>query len=116
FFPQINFLNQFRVRAAYGASGVQPRSTDAFVTYTAPTVSVNGADTPGLRASSLGNPDLKPERTTEFEGGFDVRVFNNRANIELTYYSKKTRDALFNVPVPPSSAASANSVLRNFAS
>jgi TonB-linked SusC/RagA family outer membrane protein len=116
FFPQFGFLNQFRVRAAYGASGTQPRSTDAFVTYTAPTVSINGTDTPGLRSNSLGNADLKPERTTEFEGGFDMRVFNNRANIEVTYYSKKTTDALFDVPIPPSSAASATTVRRNFAS
>ncbi|HEY7394895.1 MAG TPA: SusC/RagA family TonB-linked outer membrane protein [Gemmatimonadaceae bacterium] len=116
FFPQYSFLNQFRVRMAYGASGVQPRSTDAFVTYTAPTVSIDGTDTPGLRASSLGNSALKPERTTEFEGGFDMRVLNNRANVELTYYSKRTDDALFDVPVPPSAAAPATSVRKNFAS
>jgi TonB-linked SusC/RagA family outer membrane protein len=116
FFPQFSFLNQFRMRAAYGASGVQPRATDAFVTYTAPTVSINNVDTPALRASALGNPSLKPERTTEFEGGFDARVLGNRVNIELTYYSKKTNDALFDVPVPPSSAASATTIRRNFAS
>lgn len=116
FFPQLNFIDQFRVRAAYGASGIQPRATDAFVTYTAPSVSVNGNDTPGLRANALGNPDLKPERTTEFEGGFDIRLFSNRANLELTYYSKKTTDALFDVAIPPSSAASATTVRKNFAS
>jgi TonB-linked SusC/RagA family outer membrane protein len=116
FFPQFSFLNQFRVRAAYGASGIQPRSTDAFVTYAAPTVNINAVDTPGLRSQSLGNAALKPERTTEFEGGFDMRVLNNRANIEVTYYSKKTTDALFDVPIPPSSAAPATTVRKNFAS
>src|ERR1044072_7996235 len=95
FFPQFSFLSQFRVRAAYGASGIQPRSTDAFVTYQTPIVSLNGTDSPGCRANSLGNADLKPERTTEFEGGFDTRLFEDRANLEITYYSKKTRDALF---------------------
>jgi TonB-linked SusC/RagA family outer membrane protein len=116
FFPHYDFLNQFRLRAAYGASGVQPRSTDAFVTYSTPTVSINNVDSPGLRASSLGNSDLKPERTDEFEGGFDTRVLNNRMNIEVTYYSKSTKDALFDVPVPPSSAAQATTIRRNFAS
>jgi len=116
FFPQLGWLNQFRLRAAYGASGIQPRSTDAFVTYTAPVVSVNGADTPGLRASSLGNPTLKPERTTEFEGGFDARVLSNRVNIELTYYSKSTKDALFDLPIAPSAAASATTIRENLAS
>ena len=116
FFPHFDFLNQLRVRAAYGASGVQPGATDAFVTYTTPTVSINGVDSPGLRAQSLGNADLKPERTNEFEGGFDSRVLNNRMNIEVTYYSKTTRDALFDVPIPPSSAAEATTIRRNFAS
>jgi hypothetical protein len=45
-----------------------------------------------------------------------VRVLNNRANIELTYYNKKTDDALFDVPVPPSAAASATTIRKNFAS
>ena len=116
FFPQIPYLSQFRLRAAYGASGVQPRSTDAFVTYATPSVSLNATDTPGLRANSLGNSDLKPERTTEFEGGFDARVFADRVNLELTYYNKKTRDALFDVNIPPSSAAPATTVRRNLAS
>jgi TonB-dependent SusC/RagA subfamily outer membrane receptor len=116
FFPKYDWMNQFRVRAAYGASGVQPRSTDAFITYTTPTVNINNTDTPGLRASSLGNALLKPETTTEFEGGIDSRVLANRVNIELTYYSKKTTDALFNQNIAPSAAASATSVLKNLAS
>ena len=74
FFPQFRLAEPVPPASAYGASGVQPRATDAFVTYTAPIVSVNDVDTPGLRAASLGNPKLKPERTTEFEGGFDTRV------------------------------------------
>jgi TonB-linked SusC/RagA family outer membrane protein len=116
FFPKIPYMSQFRVRAAYGASGIQPRSTDAFVTYQTPIVSLNGTDSPGLRSSSLGNADLRPERTTEFEGGIDTRLFGDRANLELTYYSKKTKDALFDVAIPPSAAAPATTVRRNLAS
>jgi hypothetical protein len=64
----------------------------------------------------LGNPFLKPERTTEFEGGFDIRGLGNRANLELTYYSKKTNDALLDLNIAPSAAASATTVRRNLAS
>jgi hypothetical protein len=116
FFPQFSWLNQFRIRSAYGASGIQPRATDAFVTYTAPVVNINGSDTPGLRAASLGNPFLKPERTTEFEGGFDMQGIGNRVHLELTYYSKKTNDALLDLNIAPSAAASATTVRRNLAS
>jgi TonB-linked SusC/RagA family outer membrane protein len=116
FFPKTSWLNQFRVRAAYGQSGVQPGSVSAFVTYAAPVVSINNADTPGLRSSALGNPNLKPETSTEFEGGFDTQLFGSRARLELTYYHKKTKDALLNQPIAPSAAASAGSVLRNIGS
>jgi TonB-linked SusC/RagA family outer membrane protein len=116
FFPQMSWLNQFRVRAAYGASGVQPGSTQAFVTFTAPVVSINATDTPGLRANSLGNSDLKPETSTETEGGFDARLFGNRANLEFTLYQKKTKDALYSQNIAPSVAPSALTVLRNLGS
>jgi hypothetical protein len=48
-------------------------------------------------------------------------VLNNRVNLEFTYYSKKTTNALVNVPLAPSSAASGTNnalttVLRNVAS
>jgi len=116
FFPHVGGLNTFRLRAAFGASGVQPGATSSLVTYSAPTVSVNAVDTPGLTASALGNPNLKPERASEFEGGFDTRLMNNRVNFEFTYYSKKTKDALFSEVIAPSAGASAASVLRNLAS
>ena len=116
FFPHFSWLDQFRVRTAYGASGEQPGATAAFVTYTTPQVNINGVDEPGLRANSLGNESLKPETTTEFEGGFDSRVFANRVSLELTYYSKKTTNALFAQAIAPSGAASATSILKNLAS
>ncbi len=123
FFPKPSWLDQFRLRAAYGASGVQPGATASFATYGAPSVSVpvsvgaiSGKDTPGLTADDLGNPDLKPERSSEIEAGFDARLFSNRVNIDFTYYNRKTHDALIQQAIAPSSAASATSVLRNLGS
>jgi hypothetical protein len=77
---------------------------------------LTGTDTPGLRASSLGNANLKPETSAEFEGGFDARLFGSRANFEFTFYRKQTHDALISVPIAPSSAASSLSVLTNVGS
>jgi hypothetical protein len=120
FFPHPDWLNNFRLREAYGASGVQPGGTVALQTFGASTQNVaavpgssTSADTPGLLAAALGNPALKPERSAEFEGGFESSVFSNHLHIDLTYYSKKTSDALISVPIAASSGASALSVLRN---
>ena len=113
FFPKIEFINQFRLRAAYGQSGVQPGSTDALRRFTTATVAIANVDTPGLIESALGNPNLKPETSGEFEGGFETRFWGNRANFDFTYYNKKTKDALISLPIAPSASPSATSVRTN---
>ncbi len=123
FFPKVKGLDQLRLRSAYGASGVQPGATSALVTYASntvnqPTVVVNqsGTDTPGLRQSALGNPNLKPELSVETEVGFEARILGNRANIDVTYYSKQTRDALISQVIAPSAGPASTTVLRNLGS
>lgn len=102
FFPKPSWMNEFRLRSAYGASGVQPGPVDALQYYYPSTVNINGQDQPGVQYQTLGNANLRPERATEFEGGFDTKVFGNRVNLELTYYSKLTKDALVGTVIPPS--------------
>jgi len=58
--------------------------------------------------ASPGNPDLKPERGTEFEGGFDAGFWHERAGVELTYYNKHTSDLLLRNPLAPSLAFTSN--------
>ncbi|HEY7395692.1 MAG TPA: SusC/RagA family TonB-linked outer membrane protein [Gemmatimonadaceae bacterium] len=100
-FPRIRFLDQFRSRLAYGASGVQPGPTDAIQFLSATTTNVQAVDQPGVVLASLGNQDLRPERANEFEGGFDSRWFGSRLTLDLTYYSKITKDALVGAVIPP---------------
>jgi outer membrane receptor protein involved in Fe transport len=124
FFPKPQWLGEFRLRSAYGASGVQPGATTSLQTFTAVTRAINtvtpgsatGADTPALLASALGNPDLKPETSAEFEGGFESKMFNDRASLDFTYYHKKTQDALISQPIAASAGSSALSVTRNLGS
>lgn len=97
-----SFVSSMRLRAAYGQSGVQPGPTDALQFYTASTTNINNADVAAVTFASLGNPDLKPERSSEFEGGFEAQLFAGRLNLDATYYRKRTRDALISAIVPPS--------------
>ncbi|MGH7720673.1 MAG: SusC/RagA family TonB-linked outer membrane protein [Gemmatimonadaceae bacterium] len=102
FFPSIGFIDQLRLRAAIGASGVQPGTTDAVAFFTAATARLDQAELPGLQFTELGNPDLKPERTREIEVGADATLWNDRLNLQLTYYHKQSKDALVNRILPPS--------------
>jgi TonB-linked SusC/RagA family outer membrane protein len=95
-------LNQLRLRAAYGESGLRPGVLDAIQYYTPVTARLDSAEQSAITVGNLSNPDLKPEKTGELEVGFDATVWRNLANIELTYYQKRSRDALIAVPLPQS--------------
>lgn len=104
FFPKSSILSSLRLRAADGQSGRQPNFRDAITFFNAQTVTVGGTDVPGITATGAGtgNPNLRPERSTEAEFGGDLGMFNNRLSAEITHYHKKTTDLLVAVPLPPS--------------
>jgi TonB-linked SusC/RagA family outer membrane protein len=99
-------INTLRFRAAFGASGQQPGTTDARRYFNAVAGKKDGLATTGVTFGSLGNLDLKPERSREFEMGFDAGLFKDRVSLELTYYNKLTKDALIERDVAPSLGAS----------
>jgi TonB-linked SusC/RagA family outer membrane protein len=121
FFPKWGWmhLDQFRVRSAYGANGVQPQATAGLQTFTAATQSVakvdaqTGSDLTGLLANNPGNAELKPETSSELEMGFEADFFNRRLHIDYTRYDKRTRDALIALPIPASVGASVTSLQQN---
>jgi len=101
FFPSNRVVSSLRLRAAYGQSGRQPNFRDA-ITYLNPTaVRVDNAELPAVTftQAGVGDPTLKPERTSEQEVGFDAGVWNDRLNVQLTYYAKTTRDLLVQRPL-----------------
>ncbi|MDQ6480886.1 SusC/RagA family TonB-linked outer membrane protein [Dyadobacter sp. LHD-138] len=55
-----------------------------------PTLSENNA---------LLNTELKPEITTSYEIGADIRLWQNRVGLDLTYYNKSSTDQILDVNV-----------------
>jgi len=106
FFGQEGFINTLRLRGALGASGQQPGTTDALRYFTPVSGKRGGEATTGITFGSLGNTDLKPERSVEFEVGLDASVLKERVSLELTYFNKRTTDALVQRNVAPSIGAS----------
>ena len=91
-----SLLSTFRVRAALGKSGLQPGAFDKFTTF-GPAPTFVGA---GLQPNNLGNEDLSPEKSTEYEVGAEFGLFDNRAAIDVTYWKRVTRDALIRRQFP----------------
>src|SRR5438067_2023605 len=104
--PFTSHLSTLRFRAAVGQSGLQPGAFDKFTTF-APLAAQLGPTqlAPGLVLSNLGNPDLRPEVSTEGEVGAEVGLFHDRVGVDVTYYRRTTRDALYPRQYAPSGGA-----------
>jgi TonB-linked SusC/RagA family outer membrane protein len=116
FFPHnfiTNRISNLQLRLANGASGVQPGPTDALRTYSASSASIKNTDAPIETFNALGNPDLKPERSVEWEGGFNSKLFSNRVQFDVTYYTKLTHDALIAAIIAPSLGSGATTQRQN---
>jgi len=101
-------LGDLRLRGAYGAAGAQPGTFDAARLYTS---SVGYQNAGGLVPSSFGNPQLKPERSTELETGFETSLMDRRIDVSYTHFGRAVTDAIVNVPVPPSAGFPGNQVV-----
>ncbi|MGJ1197050.1 SusC/RagA family TonB-linked outer membrane protein [Sphingobacterium spiritivorum] len=53
----------------------------------------------------FGNPNLKPEFTNSYEVGADLRFWNNRIGLDLTWYKTLTDDQILGTRTPPSSGS-----------
>lgn len=95
-------VDQLRVRAAWGQAGNAPGPFDAIRSYTTSVVTTATGTSSALRYGSVGNPNLKPERGSEVELGFESGLLGGRLGLNFTYYNKTTHDALLPVAVPPS--------------
>jgi hypothetical protein len=96
-------LTLLRPRLAIGSAGVQPTPGDRLrllqgVGLLDGGYTFNGSgDTLGLQ--TLGNTKLRPERSSEIEGGFEAVAWHNRAGLTLTHSRKMQHDAIISVPV-----------------
>jgi TonB-linked SusC/RagA family outer membrane protein len=95
-------VDQLRLRAAWGQAGNSPGPFDAIRSYTTSAVTYPTGTSSALSYSSVGNPNLKPERGSEFELGFEAGMLGGRLHLDATYYNKVTKDALLPVDVAAS--------------
>jgi TonB-dependent starch-binding outer membrane protein SusC len=106
-FFNVAAFDNLRLRAAWGQAGNSPGPFDAVQTFgSVATTLPDGSSVSALQYVSFGNPDLKPERGSEFEVGLDAAFWQNRIEVEASYYNTRTQDALIAVPIAPSTGFS----------
>jgi TonB-linked SusC/RagA family outer membrane protein len=87
-----------RFRAALGKAGRQPGAFDKLTTYGPLTSPLGG----GLVPNNLGNPNLRPEISTEWEAGAEVGIMDGRTSIEISRWQRQLKDALISKQFPVS--------------
>jgi len=68
----------------------------------------------GFYPNKIPNPDLKWEKTGQFDVGVDLGLWQNRVRFTTDYYRKVTNDLLYNVAIP--SASGFQTMLKNIGS
>lgn len=103
FMKRIGTLSFLKLRAGYGVTGNQTSryTSIARVTTSAAYVYGDGGTTAfGQQVASLGNDNLKWERTKGVNAGLDFALFNNKLSGTLDYYRNNTNDLLYSVAIP----------------
>ncbi|MFT4030815.1 MAG: SusC/RagA family TonB-linked outer membrane protein [Siphonobacter sp.] len=103
-----------KLRASFGIVGIQPDayknttiySTASFSSW-ATALTSSGYGGAYVESTTQGDPNLSPERKTEWELGTDLRFFKNKLTFGLTYYQNKIRDLLLEVSSAGSTGYSA---------
>ncbi|REA60851.1 TonB-dependent receptor [Dyadobacter luteus] len=99
FLKDVSFLSDLKIRASYGVTGNQNGlgSFAALGLWSGGSSYQGGA---GIAPQQLGNPNLKWERTNQFNIGTDISFFNERLGLEFNVYSKNTSNGLLSLALP----------------
>jgi TonB-linked SusC/RagA family outer membrane protein len=95
-------ITSLQLRGAWGQAGRAPSAYSAPQTYTIGRVTLGPTTGSSLFTAAYGNPDLKPERGSEIELGFEAGLLNDRLGLDMTYYNKSTTDVLQSIAIAPS--------------
>ena len=99
-FWNVSWLDALKLRGAWGQAGQQP---DVFAAARLYQPATGPGDASVLTPQNIGNPDLKPEKGQELEVGFDAGFLQDRIGVAFSYYDQRTRDAIVQRQVSPSS-------------
>ena len=98
--PRAISFAKLRLSWAKGGNGTEPYQTSKYygLSEFASSATVD---------RTLFNANLKPEISTNWEGGFDIRVLKNRLGLDVTVYNNSTENQITEVPLEISTGYSA---------
>jgi len=103
------WFNMGKIRGSYATVGNDTgpyRTQSVYYINGSTTLDYTVASIPG----SLPAADLKPEHSESWEVGMELGFFNNRINMDVTYYETLTTDQIMGVPISGTSGYSSKVV------
>lgn len=98
--PKLSWLNFGKLRLNYAEVGSDAPIYSTRNTYVAGTA-FNGQNIYSAPLTN-NNPNLKPERSNNYEAGLETSFLHNRINLDLTYYNSRLNNQI--TPITPSTA------------
>jgi len=86
-------LDEVRFRSSYGVASRYPNSAEKYGYIQAGQTVIDGTPVNVFDRRLLANPDIRPERTREWEYGADLTIATN-AHLGLTWWNRRTHDQL----------------------
>jgi len=103
---QVSGIDYLKIRLGYGTSAGYPdpyqtrnvlaTSVNRFIDGNGTTINSNSV------SSRFGNPDLTRELHEEIELGVEARFLNNRVNLDLSLFSRRSSDLIIDLDLDPS--------------
>lgn len=121
-YPSGSILNYGKLRVSYAQVGkdapvqglktyyLRAQLNDGFTTGIVFPMNGNPGYQYSSTISTIGNPDLKAEKTNSYEVGADLNFFKNRVSFNGTYYYSKSTDIILVAPIAYSSGFSSKLV------
>ncbi len=99
------YFSELKLRASWGVTGNQEIGNyNTQLSFIAgPDAVLGGSRVGSLIPSRVANPDLKWERTEQYNIGLDASIYQDRISASIEYFIKQTNDMLIEEPLPLSS-------------
>ncbi len=116
--PDNDILSFGKVRVAYGQTGndADPYMINPYYAQAAAEVGFGSLEFPlsGTNAFTygniLGNINLQPEITTEFEVGGNIALYNGRFVVDIAYYKQNSDKQIFSLDMDPATGFTAQNM------
>lgn len=108
FLEKVHFINSLKLKASYGVQGndnIYLPGDEKERSYT-PYMSLykisSDGNEPGLKPQYKGNRAITWEESGNFNAGVEATFWDNRIDLDVDFFIKKTNNLLFNMPIPAS--------------